>query len=669
MSDGCVICGVSHDPKEVCSHVEDVPIPHPRGYDRRWREMDEAPWSVIEGDCVEQMRAMEEASVDAIVTDPPYGLEFMGKEWDKFKDSRGRGVGAGHSDYGITEKGFHDLPSFGKRWTNKRCRKCGHIASGGSPCTCSEPVWELEIEKGTPKTLRAYQDWSQAWATEALRVLKPGGYLLAFGGTRTYHRLACAIEDAGFEIRDSLIWLYGSGFPKSLAVDKAIDKAAGAEREVVGVKHADRYPNGPGGVGFHGGPGEYSQVGRPPEPETAPATPEAQQWQGWGTALKPAHEPIVVARKPLIGTVAQNVLEHGTGAINVDGCRIGTEDNLDGGAYSGEERERDYATSYGPKRGIGEFEQPAGRWPANCVLSHLPECERVGTRRVKGYQINRFTDGAKPFGGGAGHPYESEQQGAETIPAYSCAPGCPVAELDRQSGELISAGGTRAQASGTTEGWGNIGRFPAGARANPFYGERGGASRFFATFRDGRSVGNERRDPEPEELRRDSLKTPDGTPYATQVNPVFRYQAKASRAERNAGLDGFEERQGGALEGNADPNNARKIGARPDLPVAHVRNNHPTVKPIDLMRWLVRLVTPPGGTVLDPFAGSGTTGIAATLEGFDFIGIEREAEYVEIARARIEHWQKYPQGTETEDVLRASAKESAAQAAGQDGLF
>jgi DNA modification methylase len=443
---------------------------------------------IIQGDCVEAMREMDEASVDAIVTDPPYFLGFMGKAWDT----------------------------------------------------------------ATPGDLQHGHD---RWATEALRVLKSGGHLLAFGGTRTYHRLACAIEDAGFEIRDSVIWLYGSGFPKSLDVSKAIDRAAGAEREVGEPKRTpdgkpwiDRRPNGI--------PSQFDEFRKTKEQaqaqcfESIPATPEAQQWQGWGTALKPAHEPIVVARKPLIGTVAQNVLEHGTGALNVDGCRIGS-DTERGNRYGGKAPRG----SGGPVSIPGPREEvwnvPAGRWPANVALSHLPECERVGTRH-------------------------GDPDGTEQVEAWRCAEGCPVAELDRQSGS-VGGGDGKDWSAGPIHGTGSGATFLGEKATGQHYGDTGGASRFF-------------------------------------------YVAKASRAERNAGM----------------------------------KNTHPTVKPIDLMRWLVRLVTPPNGVILDPFAGSGTTGCAATLEGFDFIGIERGAEYVEIARARIEWWSK--QDGETKQILKQSKK-------------
>ena len=296
------------------------------------------------GDCRDIMATMDASSVDAIVTDPPYGLAFMGKDWD------------------------HGVPGV------------------------------------------------EFWR-EALRVAKPGAHLLAFGGTRTFHRLACAIEDAGWEIRDTIMWVYGSGFPKSHDVSKAIDKAAGAVREKVpatGGLHKNRNLNDDG----------WSKIGEvePTMDSAFPATDAARQWSGWGTALKPAWEPIIVARKPLCGTVAETVLRHGTGALNIDGCRAGA------------------------------------RWPAN--VAH---------------------DGAMHEHG-----------------------------------------------------------------------------RYF-------------------------------------------YCAKTSKADRNDGCE----------------------------------NNHPTVKPTELMRYLVRLVTPPGGVVLDPFCGSGSTGRGAILEQAAFIGIELDAEYLEIARRRI----------------------------------
>ena len=429
---------------------------------------------VRNGDCRELIAAMPSQSVDAIVTDPPYELGFMGKGWD---------------------------------------------ASG--------VAYDVTL-------------WS-----ECLRVLKPGGHLLAFGGTRTYHRMASAIEDAGFEIRDSIHWLYSSGFPKSHDVSKGIDKldataeqkqrryrftawvrstgltakqideATGTEmgshytthptqpavmtrehlekvrhligkvpewvehetairsvesrnfasREVVGEREV---PIGHAFAGpIYGGDSSLKTVNI-----TAPATDAAKQWAGWGTALKPAHEPIVVARKPLVGTVAANVQQHGTGALNIDGARVGD------------------------------------RWPANVI-----------------------TDGSID---------------AEWVRYFFCP--------------------------------------------------------------------------------------------------------KASKAERNAGLDALPKRLAGTYDGNADAEGARKIGARPDLPVQPQQNTHPTVKPLALMRYLVRLVTPPGGIVLEPFAGSGTTLAAAVLEGFNAIGCELTEDYLPIIAGRVQ-WAQQERANKPESLF------------------
>ena len=343
--------------------------------------------TLYHGDCREILPGLPDESVSAVVTDPPYGLAFMGKRWD------------------------YDVPSV------------------------------------------------EVWA-ECLRVLKPGGHLLAFAGTRTQHRMAVRIEDAGFEIRDMIAWVYGSGFPKSLDVSKAIDKAAGAEREVVGVAGKSGASRSCMAGDFAGG--EYMA--------TAPATPEAKQWQGWGTALKPSWECITVARKPLCGTVAENVLQHGTGGLNVDGCRVGTNPgyryraDANGTTFHGQQGER-IKQSAG-KKGCEFIESTQGRWPANLI-----------------------------------------HDGSDEV----------------------------------------VGLFPDDGDAS--------AARFF-------------------------------------------YTAKADKADRGPG------------------------------------NNHPTVKPLDLMRYLVRLVCPMGGVVLDPFSGSGTTLAAAQAEGCLAIGVEREAAYCEIIKGR-----------------------------------
>jgi site-specific DNA-methyltransferase (adenine-specific) len=416
---------------------------------------------------------MPDASVDSVVTDPPYLIGFMGKGWD---------------------------------------------AADGIA--------------GQP----------EVWA-ECLRVLKPGGHLLAFGATRTYHRMTVAIEDAGFEIRDSLHWCYGSGFPKSLDVSKAIDKAAGAEREVVGTKKAV-----PGVAFISDGPAELNI--------TAPATDAARQWSGWGTALKPAHEPIVVARKPLVGTVAGNVLAYGTGALNIDGCRVGTSDEL-GRPQGTMPQPMDWGNESPGGRYVSTG-NPAGRWPANLVFTHAADC------------------------------------------GDECVAGCPVMELDGQSGVGVSRAGGKA-------GWQDE---YVGGTYTPIprtgHNDTGGASRFFTVTE---------WDP-------------------TADVPPFRYVAKPSKRERNAGLDGLPEREWKGNYGDGIQDN------RPHTRDGYTyqsttRNTHPTVKPVALMRWLVRLVTPPGGTVLDPFAGSGTTLVAAVLEGFDAIGCEMTDDYLPIIEGRV----------------------------------
>lgn len=360
------------------------------------------------GDCLEALRSLKSNSVDSIVTDPPYGLKFMGKKWD------------------------YEIPKV--------------------------EVWR-----------------------ECLRVLKPGGHMLVACGTRTQHRMVVNIEDAGFEVRDVITWLYGSGFPKSLDVSKAIDKAAGAEREVIGEQDV--------GPDMRGGNFENAE-GRMIAKITAPATDLAKQWQGWGTALKPACEFWTLARKPLEGTVAANVLKHGVGGINVDGCRIESPDanlaakqkNFDGMGYGGNSDTSEVPTY-----------NPIGRFPANLIL-------------------------------------------------------------DEEAAAML-----------------------------------GEPSRFF-------------------------------------------YVAKASKSERNAGCEGLgaKEKQG------ARPNSKDMSGKFPDhdhRPSGG--NNHPTVKPVKLMRYLCRLITPPGGLVLDPFMGSGSTGVAALQEMFRFYGVELNGEYFEIAKVRL----------------------------------
>lgn len=383
----------------------------------------------------------------------------------------------------------------------------------------------------------------EVW-TEALRVLKPGGHLLAFSGSRTYHRMAVAIEDAGFQIRDQIMWVYGSGFPKSLNVSKAIDKAAGAEREVVGKATAS--PKGVSGAEMRSAVAAGSYGGEVKEIDiTAPATPEAQQWAGWGTALKPAHEPIVLARKPLIGTVAANVLEWGTGGLNIDGSRVGSDERIN------------TPTSATANRvAMGEYWRPdaqptvaTGRFPANLI-------------------------------------HDGSDEVLELFPDTGKSPKTYVRSVGTLDGERVA--------------YSNIGGAAGTVSLN--YGDSGSAARFF-------------------------------------------YCAKASKRDRNEGLDEFEGQSIGA-KGNglarvcATCNASTIQGCEcPDRTYVNPtrQNHHPTVKPTDLMRYLVKLITPPNGIVLDPFTGSGSTGKGAVIEGFNFIGIELDPDYVAIATARIQY--------------------------------
>lgn len=410
--------------------------------------------SIYNGNCLELLRMLPDNSIDSIVTDPPYGLSFMGKKWD------------------------YDVPS-------------------------------VEI-----------------WA-ECLRVLKPGGHMLAFAGTRTQHRMAVRIEDAGFEIRDMIAWVYGSGFPKSLDVSKALDKAAGAEPIDTGIpsrRHNSHSKGSENSVGFQGGIPNI----------TAPATPAAQQWQGWGTALKPALEPISVARKPLTGTVADNILQYGTGAINIDGCRVG--DEVTGWGGSAAFKNTHAASEYGgmPQ---GEARPVEGRWPAN--LMHDGSDEVLAT-----------------------FPNAKGQQGA------------------------LSGAEPSDKTSNT------YGDYQTRAASTP-RNDSGSAARFF-------------------------------------------YCPKASKADRNYGCSELPDTSAADMtnrEPDSDGMNSPRAGAGR---TSGAKNNHPTVKPIALMRYLCRLVTPPNGVVLDPFTGSGSTGVAATLEGFNFLGAEMDPNFHTIASARLQ---------------------------------
>lgn len=431
----------------------------------------EPAYQIIHGDCLEVLRGMESNSVDAVIEDGPYGL---GKEPDAL---------AMLMDW--LETGHHEVKGrgfMGKEWD----------------AFVPQPAQQREV----------------------LRVLKPGGHLLAFAGTRTQDLMALGLRIAGFEIRDLVAWVYGSGFPKSHNVANEIDKKMGCEPRGRAIPTAST----------HLPSGKYAdeKLTSNPVEEYEAHTEAGKEWQGWGTALKPALEPITLARKPLDGTIASTVLKWHTGALNIDAGRVPTESPMRTNTGNGGIPVRN---NEAVPRQSGIVTQPheLGRWPANLI-------------------------------------HDGSQMVLDLFP--------------------ISKSGARA--SGVRKGLGYHGATGDGGPAIP--ASEGSAARFF-------------------------------------------YCPKATDQDREEGLEMFDERQSdeSRKEGNPGGDNPRNRGLK------RRKNPHPTVKPIALMRYLCKLITPPGGLILDPFAGSGSTGKAAVLEGFDFIGIEREAEYVEIARARIEH--------------------------------
>lgn len=547
---------------------------------------------ILLGDCLEVLRALPPNTYDACVSDVPYGL-------------------------GTKEPSVEGIIAY---------------------------LQGADLDMGGDFMSHDWNVPSVAVWKEVFRILKPGGHVVAFGGTRTFDLISLGLRAAGFQNRDTVAefgtstigWVYGSGMPKSMNVSKAMDKMGGTsvqaqaaalkasrlakgltyedvakavgstpssvrdweegrarregaplewivpspkyrkklaellgytddERKVVGESQDRR---GDGTVIGLGHSGVLTEGGQ---------TDLSKEWEGWGTGLKPSWEPILLFRKPLQGTVAENVITYRTGAINIDGCRVRHSSPEDfaqhaAGVQAIKDRGGSMKDSWKNSSDLSGANDvtDAGRWPANAVFVHTPGCQTKGSVIVEGYAINRFTDGAKPFGNGAGHPYESTRTADEEVPVYDCTEGCPVKALNEQSGDRPSTLTGRADPSKAHVNPGdNGGASLFGGGNSNVYADSGGAARFFKQF-----------------------------------DMPFRYVAKTSAAEKT-------------LEGQLE-------------------NRHPTTKPVELMSYLVRLVTPKGGLVLDPYCGSGSTLHAAVEEGCRYTGIDISSEFHALATKRLE---------------------------------
>lgn len=580
---------------------------------------------VLNGDNIDVLKKYPDNYFDAVVTDPPYGL---GKEPD-----------AAELMKSWVETGYHEVKGsgfMGKEWD----------------AFVPQPIFWKEV----------------------FRVLKHGGHVLAFYGTRTYDWGVMAMRFAGFEVRDTIYWHYGSGFPKSHNISKAIDKMGGEsldwfidyvldvakERNISKKELTMLFPSKNGNPtgwlwnkqnnqsitteqfntiknflqlpfsDINEAKGEI--VGRGKAGLTkgnianfsgdlefdivAPETENAKRWDGWGSALKPASEPIVMARKPLEKglSIAENVLKYGTGAINIDGCRVKTDEKIEN--HSRGEESAISKGKYGDSKEQKTHQthgQKLGRFPANLIMTHHPECECKGIKKVKsdGHHSWKIPDNGGLLKLGLKQKEDEgnkngNENGEETIEDWNCHPECPIRIMDEQSGITKSSDAIRKNNRPIANAFGKYN--PDETKG---HSDSGGASRFF-------------------------------------------YCAKASKSERNKGLDDFEDKlkitQMRSANGSGEKN--FEGGFQDQI----MKNVHPTVKPVKLMQYLVRLVTPPNGVVLDPFCGSGTTGIACKLEGFQFVGIEQDPEYTKIAEARIKNYvdeqeeKKQKQTTENKEI-------------------
>lgn len=492
---------------------------------------------VLCGDSIEIMEEFETNSIDSIVTDGPYGLGFMGKIWDKF-------------------------------------------------------------------TSKEYQDFCFEWGSKAIKVLKPGGYCASFSAPRKYHRMVCGLEDSGFLIKDMIEWVFGSGFPKSLNISLAINKHLGGS-----IIKGDMII-APDGQSYD----KRKKIGNPLTDncysgdiieeedlyEKIPSNPEALKWDGWGSGLKPAHEPIVLAQKPYEGTYAKNMLKWGVGGLYIDGCRIDyiPDKEVDSRIYNRDKNitrgHHENATlKYAPDGNeFPMFKTLKGRWPSNFVLTHHPECKLIGKKRIgiDNRQIRKAGTVKETLYKGGWNPVDTINYGKEVMDYYQCHPDCPVKMIDEQSGDLSTSFrpnliGKNYESNSIFGQGGNI-------SIRNQHDDRGGASRFF-------------------------------------------YCAKAYKKERILGCENvYWEKTNGEFKRitknqyNLLPSENRAKG-----------NPISTLKPINLMRYLVRLVTPPNGIVLDPFGGSGTTGIACIIESFNYVLIEKRESFAKvIIPKRLEYW-------------------------------
>ncbi len=567
-----------------------------------------ALWHIKPGDALEVLRTLPDGYFDACLTDPPYGL-------------------------GSREPTVEDMIAY--------LTKLRSLDTGGD---FMGEAWEL------PPV--------EVWE-ETSRVLKPGAPAMVFSGTRTFDLVAIGLRAARFESRDSLCWLYSSGYPHSLDVSKAIDKEAGAERPVIGT----RVLTGNAAVSTKDKGGTYGvNVGTAPAKTvnvTGPATEDAARYNGYGTTLKPAWEPILFVRKPIEGTVAQNVLTHGTGGLNLDGCRIGFANDADEAESKAKNQHADHDNGARDNNIFGAMERPrtnytaSGRWPPNVCLSHTDRCMLTGTRQVDATSIHGEITATRRSGvhsKAGGHQTignvnrvtgYGDADGKETVETWECPPDCPVRMLDEHSG--ITTSGAMKREVGAYDGQSVTSLLRGRSGPSNQHGDTGGASRFF-------------------------------------------YCSKASRAERELGCEGLP--PAAKPTRKDDDENEQIVEVEPDETEededdsAEVRNHHPTIKPILLTQWLATLLLPPprkDGSprrILVLYSGSGSEMIGALRAGWDeIVGVQRvqndvERSYVEIAKARLQRWAEAPSQLDVKQVLKAAKKAAGSKPTrDQLGLF